>query len=442
MASIPRHLWQYRRERPLFVAISVVTIVSLLGWLPVEHFLQQMDVGIPYTFNDFSAYTTALHRWLSGEIMYVPNAKGGYFGEFLYPPVTVLFFLPFATTGFVQGAMLFGATSIVMLWVGIEAMARTLGYRLRIWERFALLVAIFAFQPAIRNFRWAQTATFLTGFLAFAFYFQERAEADGSLYDESELGDRAREWFKFLSGAFTTLGSSLKLFFATSGAHLLRDRTRFAGAMTAAAALLVLSLTLFGLDQNLQYLDVLMWGKGWGEGMPPYAWDASAAYAPLYLLGRFAIYVKIVGIFTVIGLTLTARDAEAPSARHTTFALGLAAIPLLAPKSESQDLIVLVVPAIVLLANELDRPDGYAWIPVLSVFFVHFHRYVVELTTHPDGQYLGAALLYQFAAVLQPAAWATFMLVGLAAYRVAEHASPPDLTAIRDRLLDRDRPPE
>ncbi|AWB27566.1 glycosyltransferase family 87 protein [Halococcoides cellulosivorans] len=436
MASILGHLWEYRRERPLFVAISVVTIVTLLGWLPVEHFLQQMEIGLPYTFNDFSAYTTALDRWQSGQIMYVPQDDGGYFGEFLYPPVTALYFLPFATTGFTPGAMLFGATSIVFLWVGVEAMARTLGYRLRIWERFALLIAIFAFQPAIRNFRWAQTATFVTAFLAFAFYFQERAETDRSLYEDRAVSERTRDWFKFASGAFTTLGSSLKLFFATSGAHLLRDRERFAGAMTAGVALGLLSLTLFGIDQNLQYLDVITWGKGWGEGMPPYAWDASAAYAPMYLLGGYALHVKILGILSVIGLTLAARDADAVSARHATFALGVAAIPLLAPKSESQDLIVLIVPAIVLLANELDRPDGVAWIPVLSVFFVHIHRYVVELTTQPDGGYLGAETLYQFAPVLQPAAWATFMLVGLAGYRVAEHASPPDLAAIRDRLPD------
>ncbi|WP_167880001.1 glycosyltransferase family 87 protein [Halorhabdus rudnickae] len=434
MPSIPRQLWASRRERPVLVIVSVVTIVTLLGWLPVEHHLREMGMGLPYTFNDFSAYTEALNRWLEGTQMYVPQENGGYFGEYLYPPVTVLAFYPFETTGFHTGAVLFGFTAIVLLWLGLEAMARTLGYRLRIWERLGLLVMLFSFQPVIRNFRWAQTATLLTASLAFAFYFQERAESETSPYSNGAVSDRTRSLYRYASGACTTLGSSFKLFYATSGAHLLRDRKRFAGAMAAAAGLAVASLAIFGLETNLQYLDVLTWGKGWGEAKAMYAWDTAAAYRPLYAFGGLGLYLKIFGILTVIGLTLAARTSDSRAARHTTFALGIAAVPLFAPKADSHDLVVLVVPAVILLAHELDRPDGYAWIPVLSVLLVHVHRYALEFLTKPEGNFPGAALLYDFGPYLQPGMWGTFLLVGLAGYRVAEHATLPALGSVRDRL--------
>lgn len=423
--SIPRRLWALRRERPLFVLVSVLTLGALLCWLPLEHHLQNVGLGLPYSFNDFSAYTGALARWFDGGPLYLEQPGGGYHGEYLYPPITVLLFVPFKTTGFQTGAILFGATSIVLLWFGLTAMARTLGYRLRIWERLALLVAIAGFQPVIRNFRWAQTATFLTALLAFGFYLQERGEATRSAYTDALVSDRTRRRLRYGSGALTTLGSSFKLFFATSGAHLLRDRDRLVGALATAGGLAAASLLVFGIETHRTYLDVLLWGKGWGATRPLYLWDASAAYHPLHVFGEFALWLKILGVLGVIGLALAARDDRSTAARRATFALGVAAVPLVAPQAASHDLVVLVVPAIVLLAGELDRPDGRAWIPVLSVLLVHLHRYALAFLTNPDATYPGATVLYDFGAVLQPAMWGTFLLVGLAAYRVGEHASLP-----------------
>jgi alpha-1,2-mannosyltransferase len=432
MPSIPRQLWSYRRERPVFVLVSVLTLGTLLGWLLVEHHLRQGGIGLAYSFNDFSAYTGALNGWLENGQMYVEQPNGGYFGEYLYPPVTVLVFYPFETTGFDVGAMLFGFTSIVLLWLGLDAVARTLGYRLRIWERLGLLVAIFSFQPAIRNFRWAQTATFLAAFLCFAFYFQERAERETSPYGDSEVSERTRSLFRYASGAATTIGSSFKLFYATSGAHLLRDRKRFAGAIGAGIVLLVASLGIFGLETNLTYIDVLTWGKGWGENRALYLWDTAAAYRPMHIFGGLGLYLKILGILGVIALTLATRADESTAARRLTFALGIAVIPLFAPKADSHDLVVMLLPAVILLAHELDRSDGHAWVPVLSVLLLHLHRYALELLTKPDGNFPYAATLYDIGAVLQPGMWGTFLLVGLIGVRVTEHASVPDPRVLLD----------
>jgi hypothetical protein len=441
--SIPRRLWSLRRDRPLFVALSALTIGTLLVWLAVEFYLpaatsDTRGISLGYGFNDFSAYTGALDGWVGGGPLYTEQPEGGYHGEYLYPPITVLVFYPFATLGFTTGAVLFGALSVVLLWLGIEAVSRVLGYRLRLWERLATLRALFSFQPVIRNFRWAQTATLLAAALCFAFYFQERAEATTSLSGDGEVSERTRAAYKYASGAFTTLGSAFKLFVATSGAHLLRDRKRFVGAMVTAGALAVASVAVFGVDTHQTYIDVLTWGKGWGDTRPPYLWDRYAAYRPLHVFGSAGLYLKAAGILAVVGLTWATRSTDSVSARHSTFALGVAVVPLVAPQADSHDLVLMLLPAVIMVAHELDRPDGYAWVPVLSVLLFHLHRYGLELVIVPPEWLPAAQFIRDNAAWFQPGMWASFMLVGLIAVRVGEHAAvPPTGRAARERLTSR-----
>ena len=440
--SILRRLWTLRRDRPLFVSLAVLTIGTLLVWLLVDFYLPGPNapgrgISLGYGFNDFSAYTGALERWSDGGPLYMQQEDGGYHGEYLYPPITVLLFYPFSTMGgFTTGAIIFGAVSIILLWFGLEAVARTLGYQLRLFERFGLGLALFSFQPTIRNFRWAQTATLLAGLLCFAFYFQERAEATESLYGDGILDERTRVAYRYASGVFTTLGSAFKLFVAPSGAHLLRDRRRFVGAIVTAGVLLVASVAVFGVDTHRTYLDVLMWGKGWGSTRPPAIWDRYAAYRPLHAFGSTALYLKLLGIAGVIGLTWAARTDDSVSARHTTFALGVAVVPLVAPQADSHDLVLMLLPAVIMIAHELDRPDGYAWLPVLSVLLFHLHRYGLEVIILPPDWLPARGFVQQHAPWFQPGMWASLLLVGLIAVRVAEHGRlPPALRGVRERLF-------
>lgn len=407
-------LWKLREEYPVFVALTAVTVTVLAVWPVVDFYLRQGGIGIPYGFNDFGAYTSALQQWTEGGSVYTQTEAGGYHGSYLYPPVTILIFYPFSTLGFQTGAILMGGFSIVLLWVGLGAVARSLGYDLSPVERLIGLFAIFGFQPAMRDFKWAQIATLLAGILAFAFYAQE-------LGAREEVSD----WVRYASGALTTLGSAFKLFFATSGAHLLRDRKRFAGAMATAGVLLVASLAIFGVEAHRTYIDVLMWGKGWGDTRALYLWDVTAAYRPLWMLGPLGLPAKLLGVLGVIGLTLAARDADAPAARHATFALGVAIIPLAAPQADVHDLVIVLLPAVIMTAVEFDRPDGYPWLPVLAVLLVHFHRYAVEATIYAPDWVPLAELIRSNAALLQTGMWGTLLLAGLAAYRVAEYASVP-----------------
>ncbi|MFB6120030.1 MAG: glycosyltransferase family 87 protein [Halobacteriaceae archaeon] len=412
--SLLRRLWDRRESSPLFVALSVLTVAVLLSWPVVDFYLRQVGVGIPFGFNDFGAYMSAIHRVRTGGSLY-QMTHGSYHGSYLYPPVTALIFHPFLGFDFKTGAIIFVSASLVLLWVGVESVARVLGYELGVAERLLLLVALFGFQPALRDYKWAQISSLLAALLCFAFY-------TGELAEETD-DDR----YRYASGALTTLGSAFKLFFATSGAHLLRDRKRFAGAMAAAGVLAVVSVVAFGVEMHRDYVDVLMWGKGWGGTRAPYLWDTSAAYRPLYMLGNLGMAARVVGVFGTVGLTLAARRDDSAAARRATFALGVAVIPLLAPLADSHDLVVMLLPAVILLALELDRPDGYPWIPVLAVLLFHLHRYSVEVAINrPDLLPVGSSFVRAHAPWFQTGMWATFLLVGLAAVRVAEHAALPD----------------
>jgi hypothetical protein len=436
--SLTRRLWALRDEHPGLVVLSVLTVGVMLVWPVVDILLRGVESlhVSPYGFNDFGAYAGAVDAWTEGEPLYVQDESGSYHGSYLYPPFVVLLFYPFDAVGnFFVGGVLFGFVSLFLLWVGIESVVEELGYRLAVGERLLLFAALFGFHPALWDFKWGQVSTFLAALLCFAFYFHERGNREQSTNSPSSGNAGSR----YLGGVLTTLASSVKLFYTTSGAHLLRDRRRFLGAIGTAVVLLAFSILVFGLPVHREYIDVLTWGKGWGTEQRPPFMAQPAYYRPLYLVDQFLatlgldlpnvwiIVATILGILGVVGLTLAARHER--TAAHPTFALGVAAVPLFAPRAYTHDLVVLLLPAVILLALELERDDGLPWIPVLAVLFLHLHSITIRLSIHLFSR--------ADAVFLQPGVYGTFLLVGLAATRVAEHATAPEqLVSYLDRSRD------
>lgn len=419
-----RSLWS---REPLLVVVGAVTALFLFVWPAVDFHLRAIEVSTPLGYNDFGAYEWAIARWQEGGDIYV-RRSGSFHGSYLYPPVTLLLFVPFVEMGFHTGAILLGALSLVLLWVGLEAVLRVLGHEPRLWHRLLGLVALFGFTPAARDFKWAQIATLLAALLCFAFYAEERAEGADPGYAGVSGGTsspRARAAFRLASGALTTLASSFKLFYATAGAHLLRDTDRLVGAFVAALGLAGISIGVFGLEAHRRYLEVLAWGKGWGAVDPIQLWDATATFRPLRFFGTLAMPAKVLLVLGVIGLALAARGDRSAAARRSTFALGVAAVPLCAPQAALQVLTVLLLPAAILFAMELDRADGRPWLPVLAVLLLHLHSPGLAVVLHPPGWLPLGSLLQSQPYWFQPGMYGTFLLVGLAAVRVAEHASLP-----------------
>lgn len=442
-----RRLWA---RYPGTAALAGLTLAVLLVWPVLDVHFKTLEIGTEFRYFDYGVYSGTVDAWLESgplhwgdpEAIYEMNEDGNYHGSYLYPPITLLFFVPFTVFPFYRAGTILGGVSLIALWLGVEAVAAALGYRLRIWERFVLLGALFGFHPLVFTFKMGQVPTILTAALCFAFASMEAgatepdaddagtAVADGGGADAETSGPAAvgRRFRSYASGALTTIGSSMKLYYATAGAHMLQDRRRLMGGLATAAGLFVASVAIFGVETHLAYFDVLTWGKGWGaDPRTPELW-MPAYYRPLYVLGALSLPVRIVGLLALVGLTLAARRADDATTRRATFALGVAVAPLLAPKAYTQDLVLVLLPAVILLAVELDRPDGHPWVAVLAVLLLHVHsfglRLLVDLWTAVDPSTIvpHGTLLEPVIGLLQPGLWATILLVGLAVHRVVPAA--------------------
>jgi len=427
--SALRKLWSLRRRRPWFVAGSLGVLAFLLAYPFVHWWLQSAGIAGRFGYFDLGAYRSAVNNWLAGDPLYVENDDGGYHGSYLYPPVFVLLFVPVAETSllglsFRQAGVLLNVVSVGLLWAGLQAAVAGFGLSLAWYERGLLLWAVAGFGPVIVSMQLAQVSVFLAALLTFGLV--------GVLYDDEPDGRLAA----CTAGAATAVAGTMKLVYAPVGAHLLQDRRRFAAAVATGLALAGLSVTVFGVDSHLRYLDVLTWGKGWGESRapyPPYLW-LPPYYRPFHAVGATAGLVARAGLTAAItAVALLSADADV---EVETFALGAAAIPLIAPRAYTQDLAVLLPAAVALLATELRRADGRPLVPVVGVWLAAVHAYgllalVVLLNDHVVPALNGllpwavAPAARAVAAFGQPGLWAALLLVGLAMYRVAAAASRP-----------------
>lgn len=434
MSALGR-LWELRDQRPRTVWVTLVTLAVFLAYPFVDAYLRPV-VAVPlcnpeFCFNDYGAYSGGVARWLSGGEIY-QRINGSFHGTYLYPPVTLLYFAAFQGIGFELSGWLMAGLAVGLLWVGLVAAIELLGLRLSWPERLLLVWPILGFQPVLYAIKLGQVSVLLAALQTFALVgllFERRLRTDGA------AGTGRRERLAGLvSGAFATLGSAFKIFYAPSGAHLLRSRRRLVGAFGTAGLLAVVSVAYFGVYHNLRYLQVLVWGKGWGAALPPWYWHAGY-YKPLVALSELSpelsVAVRAVVLVGIVGLSIVARDGDADL---TTYALGIAAIPFLAPTAYTHDFVVLLPAVAVLVAVEfrraavagtdhagttwLGRPRP--WLPVLALLLLNLQAYGLKLAV----DHLPAGALWDtitgLTIVLQPALWGNLALLGLAAYRVAE----------------------
>lgn len=425
-----RRLWSLRRRRPWFVGGSLVVLVFLLAYPAVQWWLQSIGVAGEFAYYDMGAYRSAVDHWRAGESLYVQNEDGGYHGSYLYPPVYVLLFWPLEGFAFERAAELWNALSVALLWLGLQAVVAAYRVRLAWYERLLLLWAIVGFHPVLLSMRLAQTSVFLAGLLSVAFAALVYAERDAGLSEDGGRRTRrldGRRLGQVCSGVATAVVGTMKLVYAPAGAHLLQDRRRFGAAVGAGLALLAVSVAVFGVDSHLAYLDVLTWGKGWGDSRHPSLW-LPPYLRPLYVFGTLGMAVRIAVAAAVALLAVLAADGGVDA---ETFALGVAAMPFIAPRIYTQDLTAFLPVVVVLLATELGREDGRPLVPVVALWLTAVHAYglyaVVDVL--PDRLPFGGLLL-EAAPLLQPGLWGTLLLVGLAGWRVAEAASPPETPAL------------
>lgn len=390
--SALRRLVALREDRPVFVAVTLLALVALIGHLAVDHYLRHLGVAPQFRFWDFGAYSNAVERWRAGESFYVRNEEGGYHGSYLYPPVVLLAFAPFVLTApFAVGAPAWAVCTVLLLWVAVQRLASALGLDLHPVERLLCLPAVAGFQPLLLSVKMGQTAALLGALLTFAAAASLRGRASAS-------------------GVLTGACGVIKLPYAPAGAHLLADRRRFVGAVGGGVALLACSVLVFGVGAHLTYVEVLEWGIRTGSDarsprlwLPPY-------YRPLYGV-PYGLALRLLASLAVVGLVFRAAG-DADAVRETT-ALGFAAVPLLAPLTYAYYFVAAVPAVLLLAAAELDRPDGSPTLPVVGLLLLHAHSYGLRTAVELAPAWVPAG-------PLQPGLWGNLLLVGLAALRVAQ----------------------
>jgi len=244
-----------------------------------------------------------------------------------------------------------------------------------------------------------------------------RVRASGHPDDRGGTASSVRR--QYLSGALTALASIPKPYYATSGAHLLRDRRRFAAAVTTGVGAVALSFLLFGIDTHLAYVDVLFSGSDRGAVRPPDTWNAGQ-FRPLHVLGGFAPVVTVAVIAGTIALTLASRRDDSPATDRLVFLLGTMAF-LSVPSGVINTLALhtLLPVFVTLLVTESRRPDGRIGLVLAGLLLVQVHPYTVEFVAKfgpsvvPPVRRLIPAL-----PLLQPALWGTVVTFGLVVTRL------------------------
>ncbi|PSP51347.1 hypothetical protein BRC60_03130 [Halobacteriales archaeon QH_1_68_42] len=353
--SLLRRLWDRRERRPVFVWVTLLTAGVFLVYPFVDYWLRSAGVASEFLFRDYGAYDAAIERWLNGEAIYQRAEDGGFHGTYLYPPVVLFLFWPFATQlPFRTAAMAWMVVSVAVLWVGLQALVAALGYDLRWYERLGALWLMAGFHPLLLGVKLGQTVALQTGLLCLA--------------AAAMLG--GDDWRGSASGVLTGVVGVVKPAYAPVGAHLLRSPRRLKAAVATGLVALWVSIRAFGAETHRTYLDILWWGieKG-GSARPPGLW-LPPYYKPLSWVPA-ALAVRAVVCLAIIGLAVF----SGPRARRSVFALGVAAFPLLTPTTYAYYMAALIPAFVLLLVEELETEDGYPGIPVAALLLVGLHSY-------------------------------------------------------------------
>ena len=400
--SLLRRLWDRRERRPVFVWVTLLTAGVFLVYPFVDYWLRSAGVASEFLFRDYGAYDAAIERWLNGEAIYQRAEDGGFHGTYLYPPVVLFLFWPFATQlPFRTAAMAWMVVSVAVLWVGLQALVAALGYDLRWYERLGALWLMAGFHPLLLGVKLGQTVALQTGLLCLA--------------AAAMLG--GDDWRGSTSGVLTGVVGVVKPAYAPVGAHLLRSPRRLKAAVATGLVALWVSIRAFGAETHRTYLDILWWGieKG-GSARPPGLW-LPPYYKPLSWVPA-ALAVRAVVCLAIIGLAVF----SGPRARRSVFALGVAAFPLLTPTTYAYYMAALIPAFVLLLVEELETGDGYPAVPVAALLLVGLHSYGLKFIVDVLPVVLPLFEVFRpLFPVLQPGLWGNAAFVGLAAVRVAQH---------------------
>lgn len=291
---------------------------------------------------DFLAYYRGAEAAIAGDAFVgLEPEQGG--GEYVYPPVVVLAFVPYALLGSWELAFGFHAlinvAALTLLGLVTLRELDRIGIDQTPTDRWLVMLFAVASLYPVMNVGLGQVDPFVAVLLAGAFLAVDRVDAAAG-------------------GVALGLAAVVKLFPAAFGLwFVVRRRLRaIAAAAITGIAGIVASLLVFGWDTNHAYLELILFERSrlddFAEGVSPDFFSVTlvrpiAAVVPgsvpsiAYLLIAVALVVPLLWI--VYSHTETRLD------RHAAFLATLVAVLIALPSSNLNHLLYLYMPAVVLM---------------------------------------------------------------------------------------------
>jgi len=209
--------------------------------------------------------------------------------------------------------------------------------------------------------------------------------------------------------ALITVPVLVKAYMAPFGAALLKDTREMFTAIGTGLGIIIASVILFGLNEHIAYLEVLLQGKGWGVTVQN--WH-QATYVPLAIMGPLQPIVKVGLVLTTV-VTVVISDERRNSA-VLSLCVGVMTVVLAAPTPNALLLNYTVPVGIVLISLEYNDHGLRFVIPVIAMLLIQGHRVSMRLfiLTFPHNIH-GYVL-----PVVQPALAGSAVLYFLGIYRL------------------------
>ncbi|WP_169302354.1 glycosyltransferase family 87 protein [Halorientalis salina] len=322
------------------MATRIVLTAGLLGGGLIPTYFALWAPELPLAW-DFRAYLHAVDLFLSGEPFVGVSPPVGN-GEFVYPPVIVGMFLPYAVfpdvvSAFVVQLLIMAGFCLGTGWIIVSVIERHSGPVQHLDKLLIYLFCLASTYPVI-VLGQGQVDPLLLFVLSLAFLVEERGRG-------------------FLAGVLFAIPAIVKLFPALFGVWLVRKRSWLAvkSAVATGSAAVALSVLAFGLDRNLNYAWFILTDRSRIEDLGT---TLSPNFSALTLSRPLSVVVPNVDprFYPAIALTLVApvlvvlwQRMETVESRLLAYLGTLGGVLLLSPASNIHHVIFLYFPLVPLL---------------------------------------------------------------------------------------------
>lgn len=375
-----------------------ILLSPIVLYIPLNLILILLGLVQQPKLQDFGAYYNGAVRFLNNAPLYQTTQDTAFLqaqisGDmpYLYPPIFILLFAPFTIFPVVVAGMVWNVSVLLLLLYSVSKLVDAFEMTLTRSHKFLLYLSVISFGPTITWVKAGQISGLLAALLCLS-------------------GAALRSQKNTSSGILTTVASAFKPFYATSGAHLLRSRRRLLASLVTGLCVLLFGLLIFGLETHLEYLNILLEGKGWETTKSPDRWNAGH-FNPFFILGPLKHLPRIALIFATVGFTLYSNRLKIPI--EYIFALGVAIIPLAGPTTNTLALSAAIPATAIVGLYELENNRKFPKLLVVSTLLIHIHPYTVEFLSKFGPQiYPNIELATPIIPLIQPALYGMILLTG------------------------------